>query len=62
MIEHDLGAEQQLIRLLRKQAVQSESLGDRATCHLYEKILLKTEERANHLAHFLPTDSLTVPN
>lgn len=58
MIEHDLKAEQSMIDLLRRQAAQAESLGDRATRYLYEQILLKTEERAYHLEHFLTRDSL----
>lgn len=58
MIEHDLEAERSLTDLIRRQATQAESLGDRATCHLYEQILLKTEERAYHLEHFLSRDSL----
>lgn len=60
MIEHDLGAEQEVIKVLRSQAAQAESLGDRATRYLYEKILLETEERAYHLNHFLAQDSLTL--
>lgn len=60
MVEHDLVAEQGMIQLLRRQAAQAESLGDRATRYLYEKILLETEERAYHLAHFLANDSLVV--
>lgn len=60
MVEHDLAAEQALIGLIRRQAGQAESLGDRATRYLYEKILLKTEERAYHLSHFLAPDSLTL--
>lgn len=60
MIEHDLAAEQAIIQLIRRQAGQAESLGDRATRYLYETILLKTEERAFHLAHFLTHDSLTL--
>jgi starvation-inducible DNA-binding protein len=60
MLENDLAAEQAIINVIRRQASQSESLGDRATRHLYEKILLKTEERAFHLAHFLAKDSLTL--
>jgi starvation-inducible DNA-binding protein len=59
MVEHDLQAEQALIRLIRQQASQAESLGDRASRHLYEKILLETEDRAFHLDHFLAHDSLT---
>jgi len=59
MLEHDLQAEQTLIQLLRQQAAQAESLGDRATRYLYEQILLKTEERAYHIDHFLAHDSLT---
>jgi DNA-binding ferritin-like protein len=60
MVEHDLAAEQAMIQLIRRQAGQAESLGDRGTRYLYEKILLKTEERAYHLAHFLAHDSLTL--
>lgn len=59
MVEHDLQAEQAVIDLLRRQAGQAESLGDRATRLLYEQILLETEDRAFHLAHFLAKDSLT---
>lgn len=39
--------------------IQAESVGDRATRYLYEQILLKTEDRAFHLSHFLAEDSLT---
>lgn len=60
MVEHDLAAEQAMIGLIRRQAAQAESLGDRATRYLYEKILLETEERAYHLGHFLAHDSLTL--
>lgn len=60
MVEHDLGAEQAVIQLLRRLAAQAESLGDRGTRYLYETILLKTEERAYHLDHFLAHDSLTM--
>lgn len=62
MVEHDLGAEQAMIQLLRRQAAQAESLGDRATRYLYEKILLDTEERAYHLNHFLAGDTLVSLN
>ena len=58
MIANDLQAEQALITLMRQQAASAESLGDRATRYLYEGILLKTEERAYHLEHFLTPDSL----
>lgn len=60
MVEHDLQAEQAIIQVLRRQASQAESLGDRATRYLYEKILLETEDRAFHLDHFLAHDSLTL--
>lgn len=60
MIENDLAAEQALIELLRRLAAQAESLGDRATRYLYEKILLETEDRAFHNSHFLAHDSLTL--
>ncbi|MDX2096290.1 MAG: Dps family protein [Leptolyngbyaceae cyanobacterium bins.59] len=60
MVEHDLEAEQAIIKLLRSQAGQAESVGDRATRYLYETILLETEDRAFHLSHFLASDSLTL--
>lgn len=60
MLEHDLQAEQEVINLIRRQASQAESVGDRATRYLYEQILLQTEERAFHLAHFLADDTLVV--
>lgn len=60
MVENDLAAEQAIIKVLRSQAAQAESLGDRATRHQLEEILLETEERAYHLDHFLTHDSLTV--
>ncbi|MDB9525440.1 DNA starvation/stationary phase protection protein [Oscillatoria sp. CS-180] len=60
MIENDLAAEQSIITLLRRLSAQAESVGDRATRYLYEQILLKTEDRAFHLDHFLTTDSLTL--
>jgi DNA-binding ferritin-like protein len=60
MVEHDLQAEQAMIQIIRRQASQAESLGDRATRYLYEKILLETEDRAFHLDHFLAHDSLTL--
>ncbi len=60
MINHDLVAEQAILQVLRQQAAQAETLGDRATTYLYDQILLKTEERAYHLAHFLASDSLKV--
>jgi len=59
MVENDLQAEQVAIDLLRRQASQAESVGDRATRYLYEQFLLQTEDRAFHLAHFLAEDSLT---
>lgn len=59
MVEHDLQAEQAVISLLRRLAVQAESVGDRATRYLYEQILLAAEDRAFHLDHFLAEDSLT---
>jgi starvation-inducible DNA-binding protein len=62
MLAHDLQAEQALIGLLRRQASLAESLGDRSTRFLYEQILIKTEERAYHLAHFLAPDTLVMMN
>jgi starvation-inducible DNA-binding protein len=59
MLENDLAAEQAMIKLIRGQAAQAESVGDRATRYLYDEILLKTEDRAFHLSHLLAEDSLT---
>ena len=59
MLENDLAAEQELISLLRRQAVQAESVGDHATRYLYEQILLAAEDRAFHIDHFLSEESLT---
>ncbi|MEN9239333.1 MAG: ferritin-like domain-containing protein [Thermostichales cyanobacterium SZTDM-1c_bins_54] len=58
MLEHDLGAEQAILTVVRAQATQAESLGDRATRYLLEGILLKSEERAYHIGHFLADDRL----
>jgi DNA-binding ferritin-like protein len=41
MVENDLQAEQVVIDLLRRQAAQAESVGDRATRYLYEQFLLQ---------------------
>lgn len=60
MVENDLQAEQAVINMLRRQAGQAESLGDRATRLMYEQMLMETEDRAFHLAHFLAHDSLTL--
>lgn len=57
MVEHDLAAEKSPISLLRSQVAQAES---RATRYLLEQLLLTTEERVFHLAHFLANDSLKV--
>ncbi|MFM2429861.1 MAG: hypothetical protein RLZZ511_1074 [Cyanobacteriota bacterium] len=58
MLEHDLAAEKAVIQMLRRLASQAESLDDRATRYLYEKILLETEDRAFHIDHFLAADTL----
>lgn len=60
MVANDLVAEQAMINLIRRQAAQAESLGDRATRYMYEQILMETEDRAFHLTHFLAQDSLTL--
>ncbi|NJK74733.1 MAG: DNA starvation/stationary phase protection protein [Oscillatoriales cyanobacterium RU_3_3] len=60
MVENNLEAEQAAIALLRRQASQAESIGDRATRYLYEQILLQTEDRAFHLTHFLADDTLVL--
>lgn len=58
LVENDLAAEKAIILVLRRLAAQAESLGDRGTRYLYEKILMDTESRAFHLFHFLEPDTL----
>ncbi len=58
MLEHDLQAEQAIIQMIRRMAAQAESMGDRATRHMYEAILMDTEQRAFQLNRFLTADSL----
>lgn len=58
LIENDLTAEKAIVQALRRLAAQAESLGDRGTRYLYEKILMETEGRAFHLFHFLEPDTL----
>ncbi|MBE9030678.1 DNA starvation/stationary phase protection protein [filamentous cyanobacterium LEGE 11480] len=58
MLEHDMVAEKAVIQMLRQLAAQAESLGDRATRYMYEKMLLETEDRAFHVDHFLASDTL----
>lgn len=58
MIEHDLKVEQSLISIIRRGATQAESMGDRATRCMYEKILEETEYRAFRLARFLKSTTL----
>ena len=53
MLEHDLGAEQAIIAVLRSQAAQAESLGDRATRYLIEGILLENRGPRHSCGTFL---------
>lgn len=60
MIVNDLGGEQSIITLLRQQIATAGSLGDYATEHYLKGVLVETEERAFHLAHYLADDSLVL--
>ncbi|BAC88278.1 DNA starvation/stationary phase protection protein DpsA [Gloeobacter violaceus] len=60
MIVHDLQAEQAIIEQLRRQIAAVASLGDYASEYHLKKVLLETEERAFHLAHYLADDSLVL--
>lgn len=60
MLINDLNAEKIIIGLLRRQTATAASLGDYGTEHYLKKILLDTEERAFHLAHYLADDSLVL--
>lgn len=60
MLIHDLGAEQTIVALLRRQIAAAASLGDYASEYYLKKVLLETEERAFHLAHYLADDSLVL--
>jgi len=57
-LEHDLECELQITRKLRETVKLAMDLGDYGTKNLVEAILLKTEDRAHHIDHFLGHDTL----
>ncbi len=59
-LEHDMEAEKHIAVELRKSIKKAFELGDYATKSLLEGVLLKTEDRAHHIEHFLGEDSLSI--
>lgn len=60
MIVNDLAAETLIVKMLRRQIAGAASLGDYGTEHYLKEVLVKAEERAFHLNHYLADDSLTL--
>ncbi len=58
MLERDREAEGTIARKLRTTISQCTKLGDFGTETLLKQVLLKVEERAHHLDHYLGEDSL----
>ncbi len=59
MLTRDLVAERHISEEMRKTIKRAFELGDFATRGLLEKILIATEDRAQHVEHFLADDTLT---
>ena len=57
MIKNDLEAEKQIAIELRKTFKEAHAEGDVATCYLLQETAFKTEDRAQHLQHFLEDDT-----
>lgn len=60
MLEHDREAERQIALRLRDTIHQATDLGDYGTEFLLKSALLRVEERAHHLDHYLGEDSLEI--
>ncbi|UFP94757.1 Dps family protein [Gloeobacter morelensis] len=60
MLTNDLAAEQACVQLLRRLIAAAGSLGDPATEFFLRRVLLGSEQRAFHLAHYLADDSLAL--
>ncbi len=60
MIDRDREAEGMLARRMREVIATCTNHGDYGTETLLKKLLLKTEDRAHHLDHFLGEDSLAL--
>ncbi|HET6372190.1 MAG TPA: DNA starvation/stationary phase protection protein DpsA [Candidatus Polarisedimenticolia bacterium] len=57
-LEHDMEAERQLILLLRRHVQLADKHGDPGSAHLLRTILLRHEDQAHHIEHFLGEDTL----
>ena len=60
MLEGDLNHLDTIAQQLRKTIRLAQDLGDPGTEHLLKQTLLKLEDRAHHLAHYLGFDSLEI--
>ncbi|MEM7512385.1 MAG: DNA starvation/stationary phase protection protein [Bacteroidota bacterium] len=58
MIQNDLEAEKKIAIELRKTFKEAIEHGDIATSYLVQEVTFKTEDRAQHLQHFLEDDTL----
>lgn len=58
MLQHDIGAENTLSKLVRSTVELAQNLGDHGTKRELEKVLTASEDRAHHLDHFLGEDTL----
>ncbi|MCI4671945.1 MAG: DNA starvation/stationary phase protection protein [Bacteroidia bacterium] len=58
MLIHDLNAEKKMAQELRVSFKKAMELGDVASSYLLQEISYKTEDRAQHVLHFLEDDTL----
>jgi DNA-binding ferritin-like protein len=59
-LEHDLERYGEIIESLRDHVELATNLGDHATAEILREILVRTEEDAHHVEHYLEADSLVV--
>lgn len=59
MLDHDLKVERMICTMLRKTISRSQEANDFGTATLLKQILMKAEDRAHHLDHYLAEDGLT---
>ena len=58
MLQHDLEAEKKIAKKLRATFKEAIELGDIATSYLTQELTYNTEDRAQHVLHFLEADRL----
>jgi len=59
-LEHDLETYGDIIESLRDHVELATDLGDHATAEILREILVRTEEDAHHIEHYLEDDTLVV--